>query len=204
MSRKHGLALPAVDTPAVRRATPQRSAPHRVGGLAALGDGVLPRETRAACAVILAFLVVRLGLMFGLGLGMDEDYTLANSHGFALSYFDHPPLHQWIAGLSLRVFGLTPWVRLPFVVMFAGTSWALFALTRHLFGAAAAIWALIALNLSALFTVSAGGWVVPDGPLLLYSRSPPITWPACSSRTRMPRTRGRHGCRSGSGSALRG
>ena len=123
-------------------------------------------DTARACAIILAFLLVRLGLMVGLGLGVDEDYTLANARGFALSYFDHPPLHQWIAGLSLVMFGHTTWARLPFVVIFAGTSWVLFTLTRHLFGSRAALWTLIALNLSAFFTVSAGGWVVPDGPLL--------------------------------------
>ena len=105
--------------------------------------------------------------MLTLGLGIDEDYTLSNAHSFALSYFDHPPLHQWISVISLRVFGYSRWARLPFVILFCLTSWYLYALTTHLFDAVSARWALIAFNLSAFFTISAGGWVVPDGPLLL-------------------------------------
>lgn len=104
--------------------------------------------------------------MFAIGLGIDEDYTLANAQSFALSYFDHPPLHQWIATLALRMFGFNTWARLPFVLLFAGTSWWLFRLTWHLFGARPGLWALLALNLSGFFALSAGGWVVPDGPLL--------------------------------------
>jgi hypothetical protein len=42
----------------------------------------------------------------------------------------------------------------------------MYLLTRQLFGARAGIWAVLALNLSAFFTL-AGGWVVPDGPLML-------------------------------------
>lgn len=119
-----------------------------------------------AWAIIAGFFLVRLALMAVVGFGIDEDYTLANAQSLALSYFDHPPLHQWITTLTLRVVGFTPWVRLPFLLLFVGTSWSLFRLTGHLFGAEAGIWALLALNLSAFFTVSAGGWVVPDGPLL--------------------------------------
>ena len=41
----------------------------------------------------------------------------------------------------------------------------MFALTRRLFGARAALIALVALNLTPFFFASAGTWVVPDGPL---------------------------------------
>ncbi len=123
-----------------------------------------PHPERVALALIGFFLVFRLLIAATLGLGVDETYTLASARDLSLSYFDHPPLHYWLIHFT------TPWLgegraaRLPFVLLFAGTSWLLFALTRHLFGAQAAVWAVLALNLSAFYTLSGGG-LVPDGPL---------------------------------------
>lgn len=119
---------------------------------------------RLVLALIAFFLIFRLLIAATLGLGVDETYTLASARDLSLSYFDHPPLHYWL------IHATTPWLgegraaRLPFVLLFAGSSWLLFALTRHLFGAQAGVWAVIALNLSAFFTLSGGG-LVPDGPL---------------------------------------
>ena len=39
-------------------------------------------------------------------------------------------------------------------------------IARSLYGVRPAVWAVLALNLSMFFTVSAGGWVVPDGVLI--------------------------------------
>ena len=123
-----------------------------------------PHPERVVLALIGFFLVFRLLIAATLGLGVDETYTLASARDLSLSYFDHPPLHYWLIHFT------TPWLgegraaRLPFVVLFAGTSWLLFALTRHLFGAQAGVWAVLALNLSAFYTLSGGG-LVPDGPL---------------------------------------
>jgi 4-amino-4-deoxy-L-arabinose transferase-like glycosyltransferase len=121
---------------------------------------------RAAAALIAAFLLFHLALAATLGLGVDESYSIGVAHDLNLFYFDHPPAHYWIAHLFMPLFGDGRALRLPFIAMFAATSWLLFAWTRQLFGAAAGLWALLALNLSAFFTL-AGGWVVPDGPLLL-------------------------------------
>ena len=123
-----------------------------------------PHPERLVLALIGFFLVFRLLIAATLGLGVDETYTLASARDLSLSYFDHPPLHYWLIHFT------TPWLgegraaRLPFVLLFAGTSWLLFALTRHLFGAQAGVWAVLALNLSAFYTLSGGG-LVPDGPL---------------------------------------
>ena len=123
-----------------------------------------PYPERVVLALIGFFLVFRLLIAATLGLGVDETYTLASARDLSLSYFDHPPLHYWLIHFT------TPWLgegraaRLPFVVLFAGTSWLLFALTRHLFGAQAGVWTVLALNLSAFYTLSGGG-LVPDGPL---------------------------------------
>jgi hypothetical protein len=120
-----------------------------------------------ALAIIGAFALGRLALDMSLGLGADEAYTVAVSRRLALSYFDHPPLHQWLAHFSAVSFGEGPAVRLPFVALFAITGWLMFALARDLFGPRAGLWALFGVNASAFFFASAGGWVVPDGCLLL-------------------------------------
>ncbi len=91
---------------------------------------------------------------------------IAISHDLKLSYFDHPSLSYWIVHFSIPLFGSGRGLRLPFVMIFAATTWAVYLLTRQLFGPAAGVWAVVALNLSAFF-VAAGSWVLPDGPLLL-------------------------------------
>jgi 4-amino-4-deoxy-L-arabinose transferase-like glycosyltransferase len=87
------------------------------------------------------------------------------AHDLQLSYFDHPPLQYWIAHLFMPLLGDGRAARLPFIALFAGSSWLLYRLTQVLFGARAGLIAVLALNVSGYFTVAAGGWVLPDGPL---------------------------------------
>jgi 4-amino-4-deoxy-L-arabinose transferase-like glycosyltransferase len=126
----------------------------------------LDAPARTALVLISGFALARLALAATLGPGVDEAYTIVVSRRLALSYFDHPPLHQWIARYAALAFGEGAATRLPFVALFAATGWLTFALTRRLFDARAGLVALVALNVSAFFLVSAGGWVMPDGPLL--------------------------------------
>jgi 4-amino-4-deoxy-L-arabinose transferase-like glycosyltransferase len=121
---------------------------------------------RLVVLLIIAFFVFRIALAATLGLGVDESYGISVAHDLRLSYFDHPPLHYWIAHFFMPVLGDGRAARLPFDVIFIGTTWALYLLTRQLYGAIAGFWAVLALNLSAFFTL-AGGWVLPDGPLML-------------------------------------
>ncbi len=115
--------------------------------------------------IILFSLMLRLVALACVGLGMDESYTLAVSRTLSLSYFDHPPLHLWLAHALAPALGYGRLARLPFVALFALSSWLLFLLTRRLFGERAGVMAVFALNVSAFFAVAAGGWVLPDGPL---------------------------------------
>jgi 4-amino-4-deoxy-L-arabinose transferase-like glycosyltransferase len=121
---------------------------------------------RATLAMIALALLARLALALAIGLGTDEAYTVAVSRQLALSYFDHPPLHQWITHAAAGWLGEGRLARLPFIMLFAATSWLVFLLTRRLYGALAGWWAVVALNLAAFFTLSAGSWIVPDGALL--------------------------------------
>ncbi|MDG2055606.1 MAG: alpha/beta fold hydrolase [Phycisphaerales bacterium] len=104
------------------------------------------------------------------GLGIDESYAVSTSRHFSLSYFDHPPISFWLSGASMYLFGseAAAVVRLPFIVLFAMSTVAIFLLTRHLFGAWAGAWAALLLNCSAVFSMSSGGWVLPDGPLIFF------------------------------------
>jgi 4-amino-4-deoxy-L-arabinose transferase-like glycosyltransferase len=128
-----------------------------------------------ALAIIGVFLVCRLIVAATLGFSVDESYTVANARDLNLSYFDHPPLHYWIAHAFMPLLGEGHALRLPFVVLFAGSTWLLYLLTRQLFGARAGVWAALALNLSAFFTVSAGAWVGPDGPLDFFLLAAALT-----------------------------
>jgi 4-amino-4-deoxy-L-arabinose transferase-like glycosyltransferase len=123
-------------------------------------------SARTALALIVAFAAARLVFAATIGLGYDESYTLVLSRQLALSYFDHPPLHQWIAHFAALALGEGQAARLPFVALFAATGWLMFALTRRLFDARAGLVALVALNLSPFFFASPGAWITPDGPLL--------------------------------------
>jgi 4-amino-4-deoxy-L-arabinose transferase-like glycosyltransferase len=138
------------------------------------------RAGRLALAVIAATLIVRLALSASIGLSVDEAYAVTLARHPALSYFDHPPFAFWLAGATARLFGSeAPFVvRLPFVLLFAGTSLGLFLLTARLFGAASGLWSVVLVNLVPFFTLCAGGWVLPDGPLLCFG----VAAAACLAR----------------------
>ena len=124
-----------------------------------------PADT-TVLALIAAFTALRLALAAMLPLGVDEAYTLSVAHDLQLSYYDHPPLQYWIAHLFMPLLGDGRAARLPFIGLFAVSCWLLYRLTQVLFSAQAGVTAVLALNCSAFFTF-AGGWVLPDGPLML-------------------------------------
>lgn len=104
------------------------------------------------------------------GLGVDESYAVAVARQFSLSYFDHPPLHFWLAG-AIAKFAHSESaqvVRFPFVICFAATTWLTYRIGARLFGEHAGAVAALLLNISAVFSVTTGGWVLPDGPLMLF------------------------------------
>jgi 4-amino-4-deoxy-L-arabinose transferase-like glycosyltransferase len=108
---------------------------------------------------------LRLLLATQLGLGTDESYMVAVARQLSWGYFDHPPLSFWLVHATVWLTGSeAAWVvRLPFILLFAGSSWLLYRLTARLFDAKAALHSLIFFNLMPVFTLSTGGWVLPDG-----------------------------------------
>jgi 4-amino-4-deoxy-L-arabinose transferase-like glycosyltransferase len=113
---------------------------------------------------------LRFVLAATIGLGVDESYAVVVARKLSLSYFDHPPLSFWMASMAARLGGSESAlvVRLPFILLFAGTTWILYRLAARLFGAWAGAYAALLLSLAPLFSVSTGGWVLPDGPLEFF------------------------------------
>ena len=123
-----------------------------------------------AIRVIAAATLLRLLVATTLPLGVDESYEAVVSRTLSLSYFDHPPAVFWLTHAAAALGGESPFaLRWPFVLLFALTSWLLFRLTARLFGCRAACWATIAAQIIPVFSLSSGGWVLPDGPLLCAS-----------------------------------
>jgi hypothetical protein len=103
------------------------------------------------------------------GLGNGESYYFRGALHLEWSYFDQPPLFFWLGGLSIKLLGLNNLgLRFPTVLLFAGTSWLLFLITRKLFNAKAGFWAVVIMNLSAVFTVAVACWYQPDAPLMFF------------------------------------
>lgn len=121
--------------------------------------------------VIAATAVLRLLFAWGLGFGVDEGYAVTVARPLSLSYFDHAPLHFWIAGAMTWATGTTEplVIRLPFIALFSCTTWAVAGLARHASGELAARVTALALSVSGVLGLTGGTWVLPDGPLLCFA-----------------------------------
>jgi membrane-associated phospholipid phosphatase len=130
-----------------------------------------PRSpTAIAWTAIGAGTLLRVLVGVWLPLGIDEAYEVGACQSVTLSGFDHPPLVYLLTRAGLALCGSGPvepiWIRLPFILLFAFTTWMAWRTARLLFSPEAGAWTAVLLNLSALFAVALGGWALPDGPLL--------------------------------------
>ena len=120
--------------------------------------------------IILISSLLRVILAATIGLGVDESYVVSIARMLSLSYFDHPPLHLWIIWLTSHgadtEIGLV--LRLPFILLFAATTWMMYRLGTRLFSEWAGVYAALLLNVSAVFSLSTGSWILPDGPLMFF------------------------------------
>lgn len=125
---------------------------------------------RATLLLIALTTLARLLIAATTGLGFGESYYALGALHPQLSYFDQPPLAFWVGALFLKIGGEMSafWLRLPSVLFFAGSCWFLFLLTRRLFSDRAGFYAVLAMNLSAVFTLTGAIWFQPDAPLLFF------------------------------------
>lgn len=122
---------------------------------------------RPLLILILVTTAARLAFGAAIGFGVDESYMVAAGRVLAAGYFDHPPAAWWLSHGAAVLFGTEApvAVRLPFILLFALTTWLIARLGEELGGPRAGFWAAVTLNLSPVFGVTSGGWVLPDGPL---------------------------------------
>jgi hypothetical protein len=116
----------------------------------------------------MATFLARILFAAALGLGVDESYMVAAGRTLQVSYFDHPPVAWWLPWAAAHLAGSESAVvvRLPFIALFALSTWLMYRVTSALFGAQAGLWAAVVLNLAPVFGITTGTWVLPDGPLL--------------------------------------
>ena len=100
-------------------------------------------------------------------LKVEEAYYWCYSQHLAPGYFDHPPMVAWLIAL-LSPLGRHPlWVRLPAILLFAGSGWFLFDTLRRLWDEQVARTGLILQSLLPAFH-----WyslvILPDAPLMFF------------------------------------
>jgi 4-amino-4-deoxy-L-arabinose transferase-like glycosyltransferase len=121
----------------------------------------------AIASLILAGTALRLVFGAALGLGVDESYMVAAGRVLSLGYYDHPPAAWWLSWGAAHLFGNEApiMVRLPFIGLFGLSTWLMYRLGTAVADAQAGFWAALLFNLSPVFGVTTGTWVLPDGPL---------------------------------------
>lgn len=132
------------------------------------------QEDGRARAAVLLWWVIALSFVYRvvfamfMPLGLDETYTAVMSRQLHLSYYDHPPVHLWLAWAARTLFGSADPIvlRLPFLLLFPFSTWLMYRLTEVLFGARAGLWAAVAMSLSPVLGAAYGSWILPDGPLM--------------------------------------
>jgi 4-amino-4-deoxy-L-arabinose transferase-like glycosyltransferase len=122
---------------------------------------------KATIRLLIVALIIRMVFVGCTGLEVDESYMVAAAHEFDASYFDHPLASWWLElGARALTGPVTPIVvRLPFVVLSGVTSWLIFLSTKRLFGERSGFWAVVSYTIAPVFSMAAGCWVVPDGPV---------------------------------------
>src|ERR1041384_4143199 len=112
--------------------------------------------SRAAWLFILALTVIRLSLLTTTDLEFDEAHYWMWSERLAPAYFSKGPAIAFAMRASTAVFGPNEFgVRFFSPILAAGTSLLLFYLGRRLFNATAALWAVVALNVTPIFNIGA-------------------------------------------------
>ncbi|WP_196259494.1 ArnT family glycosyltransferase [Pelagibacterium limicola] len=125
---------------------------------------------QAVLLLIAATFVLRILGGAAIGWGTGEAYYLSSARQFHLSYFDQPPLSLWIIWATMQLTGSEHVlvVRLPFIAMFAVSTWLVFDIGRRIHTPLAGFYAALIVNACVLFSLSIGSWTQPDAPMVLF------------------------------------
>ncbi len=114
------------------------------------------RTTRAVWLFIFALTLIRLSMLAATDLEFDEAHYWMWSERLAPAYFSKGPGIAFVMRASTAIFGANEFgVRFFSPILAAGTSLLLFYFARRLFSADAAIWAVLALNVTPIFNIGA-------------------------------------------------
>lgn len=103
-----------------------------------------------------------------INLGPDEAQYWWWSREIDFGYFSKPPMIAWLIGFTTALFGNEEWaIRLSSPIITYGTSIMLFAISRHLYNAQAALWAGLVWITLPIIALS-GIIISTDIPLLFF------------------------------------
>jgi len=126
------------------------------------------RAERVFHTLLVVSTLLRLGFAVSAGLKYEEAYYWNYSQHPALSYFDHPPMVAWLIRLSTDLFGQAEvWVRLPAILLFAGTLLLVHRIARDLFDSRVALMTAVLMTLLPTFEYYSI-MMMPDAPLLFF------------------------------------
>ena len=120
---------------------------------------------RTVLGIVLAGLAVRLVLAALVPVTQDEAYYADWGRHLQLGYLDHPPLVGWLLAGPVLLLGSSPLaVRLPAILLQAGTTLLAASLARARGGRAAAVAMALLLQATPVFSLGAT-LMTPDAPL---------------------------------------
>ena len=127
-----------------------------------------------AIAILLWGFLFRAVCAIYLNIGFDEAYYYLYTQNLNLSYFDHPPLVAFTAGIGIWLTGaVTPLtLRIGGVLLYTGTLIFSYLASRKLFGDRTATLTLAILTTIPIFQIAFGILTLPDNALMFF-------WAAC-------------------------
>jgi uncharacterized membrane protein YjgN (DUF898 family) len=127
-----------------------------------------------AIAILLWGFLFRAVCAIYLNIGFDEAYYYLYTQNLNLSYFDHPPLVAFTAGIGIWLTGaVTPFtIRLGGVLLYTGTLIFSYLASKKLFGDRTATLTLAILTTIPIFQIAFGILTLPDNALMFF-------WAAC-------------------------
>jgi 4-amino-4-deoxy-L-arabinose transferase-like glycosyltransferase len=123
-----------------------------------------------AIAILLWGFLFRAVCAIYLNIGFDESYYYLYTQNLHLSYFDHPPLVAFTAGLGIWLTGaVTPFtLRIGGVLLYTGTLIFSYLASKKLFGDRTATLTLAILTTIPVFQIAFGILTLPDNALMFF------------------------------------
>ncbi len=121
-----------------------------------------------ALIFILVVSAVRIAVLPAMDLTPQDAYYWQYAKHPAIGYFDHPPVHAYIARVTTAVFGDNPFgIRFGPWLCGLGVLLLIFEFARRIWGGRAGFWVAVLAGVTPLFSIGSGV-LTPDPPLLFF------------------------------------